>query len=283
MRFKTGILLDSLQLPFEDALRIASDAGADGIQVYAAPHHMASVEMDYTAARSIKSKVRSYDLELSAVCGDLGGHGFESQEENLEKIEKTLKIIDFAEELEVRIITTHIGVVSETDSDKNAVMQEALQKICRYAKRAGVYIAIETGPERSGVLRRFIEETGEPNLKVNLDPANLVMVQGENPSEAVMTLKDLIIHTHAKDGKMVRPCDPITIYRAFAEGNPDNIHIDDYFVELPLGTGGVDFPAYLKALDRIGYSGYLTIERESGSDRKKDITEGIKFLKGLMH
>jgi len=81
---------------------------------------------------------------------------------------------------------------------------------------------------------------------------------------------------------MVTECNPILIYNAFAEDNPDNINNDDYFVELPIGSGDVNFPEYLKALKDIGYSGYLTIEREAGSDRIKDITEGVDFLKGVI-
>ena len=281
MKFKTGILLDSFRMPLEESLVAASEAEVDGIQIFAVPHCMASIELDYKAAKSLKNKVQNYGLEISALCGDLGGHGFELQNKNQEKIKKTLEIIDFASELETRIITTHIGVISENDTIKNSIMQEALQKICRYAEKAGVFIAIETGPEKSGLLKNFIMETGEATLKVNFDPANLVMVQGENPAEAVLNLKDLIVYTHAKDGRMLKKCDPVKIYNAFAEGNPDNINIDDYFVELPLGVGDVNFPEYLSSLEEIGYSGYLTIEREAGANRKKDIKKGASFLKNL--
>jgi len=278
MKFKTGILLDSLQMSFGDALRAASDAEVDGIQFYAAAHHMASVEFDYKSAKSLRKKVEGYGLEISALCGDLGGHGFEIPDENPLKIEQTKEIIDFASELETGIITTHIGVVLDNDAEHNQIMGEALRKICRYAEKAGVYIAIETGPEKSELLKKFINETGEKNLKVNFDPANLVMVQGENPVKAVFTLKDYIVYTHAKDGRMINRCDPVIIYNAFAEGDPDNINIDNYFVELPLGMGDVNFPEYLKALEEIEYSGYLTIEREAGNTRINDITEGVNFL-----
>lgn len=283
MKFKTGILIDSFQIELDDALKISADLGVNGIQMYAVPHHMASINLDYKEAKSLKRKINSYNLEVAALCGDLGGHGFELEEENPGKIKKTKEIIDFASELGTTIITTHIGVISEeADSDKNIVMREALSEVCRYAEDAGIYIAIETGPERSMVLKKFIKGTGEKNLKVNFDPANLVMVQGENPAEAVLALGDYIVHTHAKDGKMIKKCNPVTIYDAFAEGNPENINIDNYFVELPLGTGDVDFPEYLRVLENIGYSGYLTIEREAGGNRVKDITEGIYFLKEVM-
>ena len=54
---------------------------------------------------------------------------------------------------------------------------------------------------------------------------------------------------------------------------------DCSFEELPLGLGDVDFDNYLKALDEIGYRGFLTIEREVGENPKGDIETAIAFLK----
>ncbi len=282
MRFKTGVILDSMRLPLDEALKAAAEAGAEGVQMYAVPHDMAVLELDYREAKKLKRKIAGYGLEIASLCGDIGGHGFERESENRDKIRKTRDIIDFASELETTVITTHIGVVSETDKVKRSVMQEALREICGYAGKRGIYIAVETGPESSETLKKFIMETGEKNLKVNLDPANLVMVQGEDPAAAVEVLGDLIVHTHAKDGVMIRKCDPVVIYDAFAAGNPDGIPIDDYFLEVPIGEGDVDFKRYLAALDKAGYSGYLTVEREAGDNRVGDIKKGIKYLKDVM-
>ena len=281
MNFKIGILLDSLQTTLDEALRFAAENGVDGVQLYAAPHPMSSMKIDLKDPGTLRRKAGDYGLEISALCGDLGGHGFEREDENTRKIDRMKEIIDFAAELGTDVITTHIGVVSETDPAHNAVMQRALREICGYAQKAGIFIAVETGPERAEILKRFIEETGSAGLKVNFDPANLVMVQGENPAEAVKVLGDYIVYTHAKDGRMVKKCDPVEIYGAFAEGNPSGINFDDYFVELPLGKGDVKFPEYLKVLDEIGYNGYLTIEREAGGSRKKDAAEGVYFLKKI--
>ncbi len=55
-----------------------------------------------------------------------------------------------------------------------------------------------------------------------------------------------------------------------------------YFEELPLGEGNVDFPAYLKALDDIGYKGFLTIEREAGENPVADIQKAAGFLRELI-
>ena len=54
------------------------------------------------------------------------------------------------------------------------------------------------------------------------------------------------------------------------------------FTELPLGTGNVDFAAYLKALDEIGYHGFLTVEREVGDTPEKDIQTAVEFLQKLI-
>lgn len=54
---------------------------------------------------------------------------------------------------------------------------------------------------------------------------------------------------------------------------------DTAFVELPLGEGDVAFPAYLKALQEVGYHGYLTIEREVGKNPKRDIATAAEYLK----
>ena len=53
------------------------------------------------------------------------------------------------------------------------------------------------------------------------------------------------------------------------------------YTELPLGSGGVDFPRYLAALEDIGYKGFLTIEREVGANPAHDIAEAVKFLNNI--
>ena len=40
----------------------------------------------------------------------------------------------------------------------------------------------------------------------------------------------------------------------------------------------MDFPSYLKALDDIGFTGFLTIEREVGDDPAADIALAVRFL-----
>jgi L-ribulose-5-phosphate 3-epimerase len=112
-----------------------------------------------------------------------------------------------------------------------------------------------------------------------MDPANFVMVTAEDPVKAVYTLKDYIVHTHAKDGVMKKYTDPEIIYNFFAEGGIEDLNLRDYFEETPLGMGAVKFDEYLKALADVGYKGFLTIEREVGGQPEADIRLAVDFLK----
>lgn len=71
--------------------------------------------------------------------------------------------------------------------------------------------------------------------------------------------------------------DSIQLYAV--EGGIGDLRLDEYFKEVPLGLGKMPFERYLKALDDIGYNGFLTVERETGADPAKDIGAAVEFLK----
>ena len=106
------------------------------------------------------------------------------------------------------------------------------------------------------------------------------MVTGDDPVQAVYRLKDYIVHTHAKDGIRLLVRDPEIIYGV--RKIEEVIEEGQAFREVPLGQGKVPFPEYLAALDDIGYTGYLTIEREVGSDPVSDITVAANYLKSII-
>ena len=81
---------------------------------------------------------------------------------------------------------------------------------------------------------------------------------------------------------MLRQTDPQIIYDCFARGGIEALNVADYFLETPLGEGHVDFPRYIEALRRVGYDGYLTIERETGDRPAEDIRKAFDMLKSLV-
>ncbi len=157
-------------------------------------------------------------------------------------------------------------------------MQDACGELARYADQMEAHFAIETGPETAETLRGFLDGLHSTGVAVNLDPANLVMVTGDDPVQAVHTLKKYIVHTHAKDGRKLFDRDPEIIYHVIAPTEPVT---DRSFIEVPLGEGQVPFAAYLDALREIGYTGFLTIEREVGDNPARDIRLAADFLRKL--
>lgn len=275
-QFPIGVMVDSFRLEMHEAIRRAAAIGAKGFQMYATRGAYAPENLDAAARRDLLAFVKDQGLCFSALCGDLG-RGFADPEQNPALIEKSKRILDLACDLETDVVTTHIGVVPEDKTcERYAIMQAACAELAAYADSLGAHFAIETGPETAVILRDFLDSLGSTGVAVNLDPANFVMVTGDDPVKAVYTLKDYIVHTHAKDGIKLAGADITGLYEG--DGIEEAIQAGKAFIELPLGKGGVDFDNYLRALDEIGYRGFLTIEREVGDDPSKDIAEAARFL-----
>ena len=271
--FSIGVLLDGFRLPVDEALKKAEEVGAKGIQVYATRGELAPEVLVGEKRREFCRKVADRGLTISALCGDIGR--FDNPEINPERIERSKRIMDMAKELGTDVVTTHIGVVpTDPSHERYQIMQEACFELSRYADSLGAHFAIETGPETATTLKGFLDALHSTGVAVNLDPANLVMVTGDDPVQAVYTLKDYIVHTHAKDGVKLAENDPEIVYGIVHTDVPTGRG----FREVPLGEGSVNWPAYLAALQDIGYRGFLTIEREVGPDPASDIAKAVKFL-----
>ena len=278
-QFPIGIIINSFRTDIPTAVKKAAECGAQGIQVYATSGEMAPENLVGAKRKEFLDLVKSNGLVISALCGDLGGGGFIHPELNKARVEKSKRILDLAKELETDIVTTHIGVVpDDPNHDRYKIMQDACGELAEYADSIDAHFAVETGPETSAVLKGFLDSLNSTGVGVNLDPANLVMVTGDDPVKAVHNLKKYIVHTHAKDGKQLFFRDPEIVYGI----KKDVIVTDDSFIEVPLGEGSVPFPEYLNALEEIGYNGFLTIEREVGDKPEVDIRAAVEFLKNTM-
>lgn len=256
---KTGIILESFKTDYEKATLLAKKLGFDGIQFYG---------NFYSPESTI--------LPVSAVCAEIEGDSFETY--NLERIQKTKEIMLLSRRLGCNIVTTHIGVVDLENKD----MKKALEEIGQFGEEIGVSLAIETGPEKCCVLKTFIESLNTKNIGVNFDAANLVMVTDDDPVQGVYILKDYILHVHIKDGMMLKKTDPKIIYDFFANGGIEDLRLEEYFVETPLGKGNVDLKGVINALHDIGYNGFLTIERETSNDPCEDIKLAAIYLNRLI-
>ena len=154
-------------------------------------------------------------------------------------------------------------------------MLNACHEIGEYAAKASVTFAIESGPEKAVTLRRLLDDATSSGLGVNLDPANLTMVSGDDAVQAVYTLGQYIVHTHAKDGIQKQAGDPVALYH----GPKESPHPAPVIQETHLGKGEVNWDSYLDALEEVGYRGFLCVECESSPDPVGDIARAIGFLR----
>jgi len=280
--FPIGAIVESFKMDTFEAVKKAASIGVQGLQMYCTRGEHAPENFSKEAQRELLKFVKDQGLCFSAICGDLG-HGFGDAELNPELIEKSKRILDLAKDLETDIVTTHIGVVpTDPNHPRYKIMQEACGALAEYADSIGSHFAVETGPEPSVILKQFLDSLGSKGVSVNLDPANLAMVVGDDPVQAVYNLKDYIVHTHAKDGIMITKGNPEYIYQV-VHPVPEEAKGVTYFKEVPLGTGAVSFEPYMKALEDIGYRGYLTIEREVGTDPVGDIQIAVNHLTSIMN
>lgn len=253
---KIGLISDSFRQEFEPSIRAASALGVTGVQKYMTFGNFTADAMTPERVKEVNDIMKSNGLTFSAICGDFG-----MNLDNDEVIDKSKRVLDKAKELGCGIVTTHIGHIDmEEKSARMEKLQENAAKLAFYADSIGSVFACETGTEKAFQMKAFLDSLGAKGLRVNFDPANLVMVAHDDPVQAVYTLKDYIVHTHAKDGIVT-------------DKTPHG------WLEVPLGTGGVDWNGYLKALQEVGYNGYLTIEREVGDTPAEDIGMAVRFLK----
>ena len=281
---KIGVIVDMLRMPLKDGIRTAAEIGCEGIQIYGADAEKEFNLLERTAAeaRALNKYIRDCGLVMASISSDMPGHGFCRAAEVPERVKNVNHVVDMALEFDCHIITNHIGVVPSDPADPEyAVLVDSLGQVASYAASKGSFIAIETGPEPARILKRLLGDVNSPALAINMDPANLAMVQNEDAEEAVNTLAGHIVHTHAKDGVHLQDCNAKEVYDAFADGGFEALlaKTGKLFEEVPLGQGQVRWDAYLAALKRTGFDGFLTIEREVGGNPKADIAMAVEFLK----
>lgn len=273
---KIGAMVESFRLGFRGGVEKAAELGVAGIQKYATGEELNWTDAQIKEALDI---VKSNGLVFSAICGDFG-YGFDDPDKNPEMIEKSKRVLDIAKKLECNIVTTHIHKVPNEECAQKEIMRKACRELALYADSIGSCFALETGPEFGEVLGGFLDSLGANGVRVNFDPANLVMVAGDRPENALKYIGKYVVHTHAKDGiKLHKPAEGEVIIGEEAQQHAELAKMGHEYLELPLGKGGVDFDTYLPALSAAGFDGFLTIERECGDAPEKDIAMAVDFLR----
>jgi L-ribulose-5-phosphate 3-epimerase len=221
--------------------------------------------------------LRDEDFELATVFTAYNGEsyadiaavqktvGFIPPATREERLARTLEASDFAAALGVPSLATHIGFVPHDRNHPDYVeVREMVRQVCDRCASNRQTFALETGQEPAATLKQFIGDVNRPNLRVNFDPANMILYGTGDPIEALEVVKPWVVTVHCKDGDW--PAAPGALG-----------------VEQPLGKGAVGIPRFIAKLKEIGYTGPLTIEREvHGDQQRKDIQAAVSLLRSLV-
>jgi len=192
-----------------------------------------------------------------------GGYGDPATAES--RVADTMAALEVAGRLGVGVVSLHIGFVPADASEPGyGRMVGIVQRIGEKAADCGAVFAMETGQETAEELLEFLKAVDRPAVKINFDPANMILYGRGEPLAALRRLGGHVAHVHAKD--------------ATASDQPGVT----WGAEVPLGTGAVDLPAFVSELKSLGYKGPLVIEREAGPQPFADIADGKRLLESLV-
>lgn len=182
-----------------------------------------------------------------------------------ERLERFKWALNRTRELGLTDLMLHAGFIPEAGDPGRKAFLDTLGTVSQLAAEKGVTVAFETGQETSALLRRTLDDLKCPNLKVNFDPANMLLYNKDDPIKAVELLAADIRTVHVKDAN--RPTVP-----------------GQWGEEVPLGKGQTDTRKFLLTLKKVGYTGPLFIEREVGNqdERFNDIAHGVRFIREVL-
>jgi L-ribulose-5-phosphate 3-epimerase len=181
------------------------------------------------------------------------------------RIDALKQTSDFARLLGIPHLQTHCGFIPENPRDPlydETVL--AIRQVAQYCAGHGQEFLMETGQETPTTMLRALKDVDQPNLGVGLDTANLILYGKANPVDAVEIVGPYVRSVHAKDGKW--PTNPMKLGE-----------------EVLIGSGDVDFARVFARLRSFGYTGAITIEREtSGPQQIADVKAEKTYLENVL-
>lgn len=253
-------------------LEVARELGVPTIQL----HAPSPASRTPQRAREFLAELDRLGIRLTAVFGGFEGEsyadiptvvrtvGLVPPETRRSRTAEMKEIADFARLLHCNVVALHLGFVPH--DTKAPLYREVLavaRDLCDHCRNNGQALHLETGQETADALVQFIRDVERDNLFVNFDPANMILYGSGEPIAALEKVGPWVKSVHCKDGRWAK--------------NPGK----EWGQEVPLGEGDVGMENYLRTLDKIGYRGPLTIEREIPQEperQKAEISRAVKLL-----
>jgi sugar phosphate isomerase/epimerase len=232
-------------VPLDMALRHLAQVGYDGVEITVIPGWISELStLDRGERRRIAQMARQYKLAIPAIAAhsslvetDVGRHAVA-----MARLKGAIDLaVEWATDDQPPVIDTTAGGKPADWPEVVSLVVERTQELCDYAQPRGVTIAIEphvgsllNTPQRTVELMQMVNR---PNLGLNFDISHF-NVMGFSIEESVGLMAPHSVHTHIKDERGVHP----------------------NFEFLIPGEGNFDYVKYLQAMQKAGYSGFISPE-----------------------
>jgi len=249
----------SLSGDLRTALRRARDLGLHGVELDARSG-LEPGQATQTGLRQIRKWLGDEGIVVSAVAfRTRSGYADSARLEG--RIAATKSALELAHALGAGVVLNHIGDIPVTPEDPQwQLLVDVLADIGAWGQRAGATLCAEAGRAAPADLVRLIEALPEGSIACDLVTGALV-VHGHDPVDAVGLLAPHLQSVHATDA----------VAGPFAGRGRAVV----------LGTGEVDFPAVLGALEERDYHGWIGLEPVDDRAARDELAAAIQYLRDL--
>jgi inosose dehydratase len=237
------------------AVAHCAQLGFDGLELTVIPGWTTdAATLTPAERRRIRDLYDQHNLEL---CGLTGNTPLLATDpvEHAANMDRFRSYLDLAAELQnpgehLAISTTSSGKKGQWEGVKHLLV-DRFGELAAYAHQRGVIVGME--PHVGSALHApdqvlwLLEQINSPGLRVHFDISHF-NVQGMDMEEVIAQIAPHSVHTHVKDERGVEP---------------------DYQFLIP-GEGDCDYVRYLKAMERAGYNGHITVEISIMVQRRPD-------------
>ena len=254
---RLGIVVESTGLPLRAAVAQAAKMGAHGVQVDIGGDLNPDTLGD-TGRREFRNLLRSFGQELAALNVPLR-RGIDAAEHLQQRLDHIRTAMQLAFDLgSRRVVVPCPKIPGESDAVRGPLLRESLLALGTHGDRVGTVLALEIGYDAGAAVKQYLAGFDTGSLRVTYDPANLLM-NGHDPLANLAPLQGLLAHVHARDAR--------------------SAGVSRGLQEVPLGAGDIDWMAFTATLQVLEFDGFVTVERDQGENKLKDLADGVKFLR----
>jgi len=246
MNYKLSVFTDEISQDLDKALALAKEFNVEGVEIRSVWGKNAPQNLTDDEVSRIGDAVQEAGMKVACI----GAPFYKCEIDNKEDVKKHLDILDrcleIAERLDAKVVR---GFTFWRRGPLEPVWDEIIeefQPVKERLKGSPISLGIEneysTYISKACDLKRFLDTLDCPEIQGIWDPANIVFdPEGEAPyPDAFEIVRPYIVHMHLKDAVM--------------DKEKGEAHC------VPIGDGEGRLADQLVALDKDGYTGYISLE-----------------------